>query len=236
MSHHNPPVTVPDIGDRHDLYGPIHKGLRKAQCELLVRLGSADFACHRTSGELLAETRGFLEIARAHIEHEQHHIHTALRGAAVDHAARLDDQHDHHRADFDALERLIADVEAADGAGRAAAGRRLYLSFSAHVARDLLHMFEEETEAAPQLWGLLPNAELVAIEGRIVGALPPEKAMAFIRMVVPAVNPAERVAMLDDMRQGAPREAFDAVMEFTVRPNLSAAEFADLGQRLGLAA
>jgi hypothetical protein len=40
--------------------------------------------------------------------------------------------------------------------------------------------------------------------------------------------------MLGGMKQQAPREAFDAVIEFAARPNLSAAEFADLARRLDL--
>lgn len=232
----NDHADIIDLGGRYDFYGPIHKGLRKAQCDLLVRLGRADFGDDRVTAELLADMRELLVLAAAHIEHENRHVHDALRSHVADCVARLDRQHDDHQAMFAEIERGIARVEAAEAAARPALGRRLYLAFSGYVARDLAHMLEEETVAAPRLWSQFSDAELLAIEGRIVGSLSPEKAMAFMRLMAPAANPAERAAMLAGMRQQAPHEAFDAVIEFAVRPNLSQAEFAELAARLGLVA
>lgn len=226
--------SISDLNGRYDLYGAVHKGLRKAQCELLPRLGSADFSLPQTA--LLAELRGLLALAASHVQHEDHHIHNALKARGAVSVERLDDQHDDHRKTFAELEAIIAGIEGAPAAQRPALGRRLYLAFSAYVAHDLEHMFEEETVAAPQLWSLFTDAELAEIENRIVGSLPPEKSMAFMQIMIPASRPDERAAMLGGMKQQAPREAFDAVMEFAARPNLSAVEFADLARRLGLVA
>lgn len=229
-------TAVVDLDGRYDFYGPIHKGLRKAQCELLTRIGSTDFENGPIVAELLTDTREFLGLAAAHLQHEQDHVHGAMLGHAGSCVEQLDLQHDDHRATFADIGLLLEKIDEAEKAVRIALGRRLYLVFSRYVARDLDHMFEEETVAAAQLWSLLSDAELLAMEGRIVGSLPPEKAMAFMRLMIPAANPAERAAMLDGMRQQAPREVFDAVLEFTARPNLSPADFADLADRLGLAA
>lgn len=236
MTHAHHPTKIADLNGRYDIYGPIHKGLRKAQCDIFVRLGNADFGDAGATAQLLSDMRGLLALAAAHLEHEDVHIHDALRArdaAAVD---RLDDQHDDHRATFAELEALLASIEAATADERAALGRRLYLAFGTYIAHDLEHMREEETVAAPQLWSLFSDAELMAIENRIVGSLPPEKAMASMRLMIPAINPAERAALLGGMKQHAPREAFDAVVEFAARPNLSAEEFADLARRLELVA
>lgn len=228
-------ANIIDLEGRYDFYGPIHKGLRRAQCALLVRLGNADFGDAVTLADLVADMRELLDLAAAHIRHEHHHVHDVLRlrGGGVD---RLDDQHDDHQASFAELEALLDGIEAAAPASRSALGRRLYLAFSGYVARDLEHMLEEETVAAPQLWSRFSDGELMVIEGQIVGSLAPEEAMAFMRLMIPAANPAERVAMLGGMRQQAPREAFDAVIEFAARPTLSPAEFADLADRLELMA
>lgn len=229
-------ATIVDLDGRYDFYGPIHKGLRKAQSDLLVRLGAADFGDARAVADLLADMREFLALAAAHIEHEHDHVHDALRAHGADCVDRLDHQHEAHRAAFAEVEVLIERIQAGGAPARAVLGRRLYLAFSAYVARDLEHMLEEETMAAPQLWSLFSDTELMTIEGRIVGSLSPEDAMAFMRLMIPAANPVERAAMLAGMRQQAPREAFDAVLEFAARPNLSPAEFADLASRLDLVA
>lgn len=236
MTHAHHLTKIADLNGRHDIYGPIHKGLRKAQCELLVRLGNTDFGDNRATVDLLSDMRGLLALATAHVEHEDHHIHDALRARGAVSVDRLDHQHDDHRAAFAELEALLASIESARTNERSALGRRLYLAFGNYIAHDLEHMLEEETVAAPQLWSLFSDVELMAIENRIVGSLPPEKAMAFMRLMIPAVNPTERAAMLGGMKQQAPREAFDAVIEFAARPNLSAAEFADLARRLDLVA
>ena len=43
-------AAIPPLAGRYDLYGAVHKGLRKAQCDLLGRLGGqtsrAQFLSH----------------------------------------------------------------------------------------------------------------------------------------------------------------------------------------------
>lgn len=236
MTHAHHLTQIVDLNGRYDLYGAIHKGLRKAQCDLLVRLGNTDFGDASATAALLSGMRGLLALAAAHVMHEDTHIHSALRARGTVSTDRLDDQHDDHRAAFAELDALVAAIEAATPDERAALGRRLYLAFASYIAHDLEHMHEEETVAAPQLWSLFSDAELMTIENRIVGSLSPEKAMAFMQLMIPAIQPAERAAMLGGMKQQAPREAFDAVIEFAARPNLSAEEFADLARRLDLVA
>lgn len=235
MSHTHGFAEISDLDGRYDLYGGVHKGLRKAQCDLLGRLGSADYENVETTRPLLAELRGLITLAAAHVEHEDTHIHGALRQLAIS-TATLDDQHDDHWAAFRDLENRMTEIEAAAPGRRAAAGRRLYLAFAAYVSEDLAHMHEEETVTAPLLWAHFSDAEIQAIEMKIIGSMPPEKNMAFMRIMIPAMNPAERAALLGGMKQAAPKEAFDAVIEFAARPNLTAAEFADLAARLAIAA
>lgn len=236
MTHAHHLTKIVDLDGRYDLYGPVHKGLRKAQCDLLVRLGNIDFGDARATADLLSDMRGLLVLAAAHLEHEDAHIHDALRARGAVSVDRLDHQHDDHRATFAELESLLASIEATRADERSALGRRLYLAFCTYIAHDLEHMHEEETVAAPQLWSQFSDAELMSIENRIVGSLPPEKAMAFMRLMIPAIQPAELAALLGGMKQQAPREAFDAVIEFAARPNLSAEQFADLVRRLDLMA
>mgnify|MGYP000488104072 FL=1 len=97
-------------------------------------------------------------------------------------------------------------------------------------------MHEEETVTARALWNRFTDDELSAIELKIVSSLTPEKNMAFMRIMIPAMNPLERALMLGAMQKGAPPEIFDAVIEFAVRPALNPKAFGDLAGRLKLAA
>jgi hypothetical protein len=223
-----------DLKGRYDLYGPIHKGLRRAQGEMLTRLGMADFADPESLG-LLGDLRRLLDLGAAHIGHEEAHIHGAMVKAEANRVDLLERQHESHCETHVRLEALIRAIEQADPAQRPALGRRLYLVFGVHLAHDLLHMFEEETVAAPTLWATLTDAQIAAMEHAIISSLPPEKNMAFLNLMIPAVNRDERFAMLSALKAGAPKEAFNAVMEIIARPSLSREDFADLTARLNRA-
>ncbi|WP_174803186.1 hypothetical protein [Martelella limonii] len=226
-------ANTPLLANRYDLYGGVHKGLRRMQCMLLARLGANDFEDTAATEKLLADLKRLLSMAAAHVEHEDREIHAALRARAID-TGLLDEQHDDHREAFTVIANKIAAIEESRGAERIEAGRGLYLTFAAYIADDFAHMHEEETVLCPILWQAYSDAELQAIEMRIIASLPPEENMAFTRMMLPAMNPAERNAMVGGMRQGMPPEVFNAVIEFAIRPSLTEAEFAAL--QSGLAA
>lgn len=233
MTHADLLARIPALDGRYDIYGNVHKGLRRTQCLLLSRLGANDFGDGAATEKLLADLRRLLAMAAAHVKHEDTEIHAALngRGIATD---LIDEQHEDHHAAFRLLEDRIAAVEAASD--RTEAGRALYLAFAAYIADDFAHMHEEETVTAPLLWQHFTDEELLAIETRIVSSLPPEENMAFTRMMLPAMNPAQRAMMVGGMRQGLPPEVFNAVVEFAIRPSLTEADFQALRLSVGLAA
>lgn len=218
-----------DAPARWDLYGPIHKGLRRAHARLLVCLGKADFS--RDQAPLLARLKTHLATARSHLLHEEIYIHTALDQRAPGAAAPLDEDHEHHRIHFETLTRLIADAEQARSEP---AGRRLYLAFSTFVGDDLKHMAREEAETWPILCAHFSDAELAAIEHAIVASQTPDEGMESLAMMAPAVNPRERAALLVGVKANAPPEAYRALLS-AIRPELAQAEIAQL-EHAGLAA
>lgn len=226
---------IPALDGRYDMYGNIHKGLRRAECLLLGRLGANDFDDAAATDKLLGDLRRLLAMAAAHVKHEDTEIHAALngRGIATD---LIDEQHEDHHAAFKLLEDRIVAVETAAASRRGEAGRALYLAFAAYIADDFAHMHEEETVTAPLLWQHFTDEELLAIEMRIVSSLPPEENMAFTRMMLPAMNPAQRAMMVGGMLEAMPREVFAAVVEFAIRPSLSEADFQALRLSVGMAA
>lgn len=185
-----------DLNGRHDLYGFIHKGLRKAQAEMLVRLGNEDMI---TEGgrSTLNDLRRLLALAGLHIKHEETFVHPHMEDAGL-----LERQHDHHRNSFQHLENLIRGIEGAPSALVPAHARRLYLAFGHYVAQDLLHMYEEETVAQPHLWAAMTDAQIGAVEGAIMASVSPDNMAAFMGMILPALTPAERAAVLAVEVQG----------------------------------
>ncbi len=213
------------MSERHDFYRHIHKGLRLGGARLLVRLGQADWAQPAASAELLADLRGHLALARKHLEHEDAEINVIMRTKALDLGLRLDHDHADHFAAFGRLEAAIKATEQAAGIERERAGHRLYLAFSRHVGEDLLHMAREEEEAMPVFQARYDDGELQAIENRIKGSIPLDELIAYFRLILPGCAPAERVALLADIRAGAPAEVYAIVEAQAARVALDDGEW-----------
>lgn len=199
------------MSERHDFYGPIHKGLRLGSTRLLTALGCVDWSDPQASGDLLEQLRAHMVLLAKHLDHEDGEINVILREATPGLGVRLDHDHDDHRAAFEGLDQAIAEVERAEGEGRGRAGHRLYLRFSRHLGEDLLHMAREEEEALPRLQDLFDDAALEAIHNRIKASIPLDRLVAYFKLIIAAASPQERVMLMADLRSGAPPEVYEAV-------------------------
>lgn len=220
----------------HDFYGPIHKGLRYALSQMLIRLGAADARDGAEIAQLMADVRFQLELSAHHLENEDLHVHAALEARAPGASLRLIQAHDHHRLSFEELEILTRQVDRAGTAERPELLRRLYLRFSDFIADDFAHMAEEEQVILPVLQSLFTDAELQAIEDRIMSGLSAEDLIGFGRILIPAATRDERIALLSALRANAPAEAFEAILTLSAKPTLSDADWKHLAWGLGVAA
>ena len=221
---------------RHDLYGPVHKGIRLALSRLVIQIGQTDFADLAASREAIAALRRQMKMSEFHLVHEEHEIHGALNERAPGSVVSLDCAHAHHRASFVWIEELIQRIESAIGEERRRLGRDLYLRFSQFVAEDFAHMAEEETVTLSLLWEHFTDEELRAMEGRIVASLSPEESAMSMQLMLPGMNPHERLRFLEFARASAPPEAFDALVNVFARSALPPEDFCRLQKGLGLAA
>jgi hypothetical protein len=220
----------------HDFYGPIHKGLRLAQTQLLVRLGACGGDDDTELSQLLADLDAFCLMARHHLENEDRWVHSALEERAPGSTTRLEESHADHRQSFGALHGLIARVETAVRCDRARRLKQLYLRFSLFMADDLAHMAEEEELLLPMLQSLFTDEELSDIEDHILSGLSPDEIVAFGRLMIPAATRADRISLLSAVRANAPAEAFEAIMTFAARPSLCHGDYVHLCLGLGLPA
>jgi hypothetical protein len=211
---------------RFDIYGPIHKGLRAAHGDMLIRLGRTDFDA---PDEILAALRGHLAFCRKHLAHEDVFMHPALEARLPGAKSEVERQHEEHLEDFERMDRAIAAVERAASADRPAAGRQLYLTFSTFVAADLAHMHWEETVLFLQMCALFSDAELVEMHVAIIASLEPQEKIASVRTMMPALNSVERAALLGGIKATAPPQAYEAIVQFAVRPSLGPGDLAALG-------
>lgn len=225
--HSTAPAKTAAAPARHDIYAAIHKALRLHMAETLTRIGSADPADGASVDAALAQVRELLELCEHHLENENAVLHPALEQAQPGSASHVEADHLSHRegiADLRDLTGLVADTQ---GAERAAALTRLYRATATFVGHNLEHMAYEEAEHNAVLWAAYDDAQIRALEQRIVSAIPPEGMMALLRWFLPALNAPERAAMLGGMRAAMPEPAFAGVLA-VARERLTPAEHAKL--------
>lgn len=194
---------------RHDIYGRAHKALRALMADTMVALGRADLEddCEARDAEArLAEMLAFCE---AHARLENEFIHRALDERRPGASGAFAHEHARQAGDIEELRALAARRDPA-----------LHRRVAAFVAANLLHMEDEEACANALLHELFSDAELLAIERRLVASKPPGESMETLRWMLPAMSHPERVAMLRGMRQapGGPFEAALAVARAHLPP------------------
>lgn len=227
------PAAPAASAPRVDLYAAIHKTMRLWMCGTLTRVGSTDPADAMQVGETLAAVRSLLDGCIAHLTRENEFLHPAMERARPGTSAQIAGEHVEHVDAVEELAELAMRVEAAQGPARAAALHHLYRSLALFVAENFEHMHYEETEHNAVLWAHYTDDELLALERRLIAAIPPEVMMGLLHWMLPAVAAPERLAMFTDMRAHAPGEAFQAVVSLA-RARLTPGEWVKLARGLDI--
>lgn len=228
-------ATAEPVPARYDIYAAIHKALRLHMADTLSRVGSADPCDIADVDAALAQLRELLDLCEQHLEKENAFVHPALEQARAGSAGHVQADHEAHReaiADLRDLAGLVADTL---GAARGPALARLYRAAAAFVGHNLEHMAYEEAEHNAVLWAAYDDAQILAMEQRIVSGIAPETMMAMLRWFLPALNAPERAAMLCAIQARMPEPAFAGVLELA-RGRLAPAEHAKLLAACGVSA
>jgi len=219
---------------RMDLYAPIHKALRHAMSETLFLAGRLDVHDVEETVATLARVDALLDMLQSHLEHENEFVHAAIEARRPQGAARTADDHVEHLASIEALRAETRALQAARPDARPPLALRLYRHLALFVAENFQHMHVEETANNAALWALYSDAELLALQQRLLASISPVEHLDVARWMVPALNPMERAGMLQGARATMPPEAFLGVLEH-VRPHVDARGWTKLVRTLGVA-
>ena len=219
---------------RVDLYAGIHKALRALMADTLLAVGRMDSDDALERAQVTQRVLELLDFCRSHLRHENDYLHPALEARAPGASGKIAHEHEEHLQAIVALANQTTALLQCEPAARPAAALALYRALSLFIAHNFEHMHVEETAHNAVLWARYTDAELIGIHNALVASIPPDEMMYVLRWMAPFMNPAERAAMLGDMRAHAPAPAFAAALD-VVRPHLSEREWAKLGRDLGLA-
>jgi hypothetical protein len=209
---------------RADIYLRIHKALRACMADTLLWIGRLDCADPREVADAMAQVRSIAGFCAGHLRHEDEFVHPALEAARPGAAREIEDEHVHHNAACARLAQLADAIGEAGAAERQPLAKQLYRALALFLAESLVHMDKEETDNNAILWAGYDDQQLMAIEHAIVASLSDQERATSMRWMLPALTPAERLAMFEGVRRGAPPPVFDAMLA-GLRPLLAAADW-----------
>ena len=126
-------------------------------------------------------------------------------------ASLIQEHQDLTRREID-VQRSVHDLLALDRADdRVAAGIVLNQMANELFAAYMVHMNREEAELVRRMKEQFTDEQMARMRGAIIGRMPPERVMATLGWMAPALNSSELTAFLGSMKQGAPPEFFRTV-------------------------
>lgn len=215
------PQPPADSAPRFDIYGAIHRAWRLFMVETLGQVGRLDV----DDADAMAATLDQVELLclqlRRHVAHENEFLHPALEAAAAGSARPIADEHVSHLDTLASLEDQVQALRQVAPAQRSALARRLYRLLALFVAENFEHMEQEERVHNPLLWAHYSDAQLLALDGRIIASLDPQEMALSLQWITRALPPQDLAALLAGARPGMPAEAFDGLLGL-VRQTLDA--------------
>jgi hypothetical protein len=166
-----------------------------------------DFDDAGAAAQAAGSVRRVLSLLEEHAGHEDRVIlpEVAQLGPAV--FADLQAEHSRIAGLQTEIAQLLDRLLAAPSPELPSLGRRLHERMSHLVAEHLRHMAVEETTANRLLWAHRTDEELRTLQGRVLGAIPPERMRTWAEIMLPAISPVERAAVMSGLETKLPAEA-----------------------------
>jgi hypothetical protein len=216
---------------RYDIYRKVHAGLRACMCEALTAVARMDPDDPADVAAIVVRVEELVTLCGGHLANEDAFVHPAMEARRPGSTARGAHDHAEHLQGFARLAHDVDALRTAPGASRAVAAAALGRDLAAFVADNLVHMAAEERDHNAVLWTTHTDDELRAIEASIVASIPPTKLASHLRWMVPALPPADRLAMMQRLRAFAPPAVFDAALA-AIEPHLDDREWMKLAKGL----
>ena len=190
---------------REDLLSYAHAGLRAGLFASTTTLGATDWSDADAASQAIERWQTMSRLLALHAHHEDQAIMPLLADQAPDLVARSQADHDHFAA-------LLADIGTAiDDGVDAESGPKLATAVRRFTAEYLDHLEQEETDVLPALWRACTDDELRACRTRFLSISPPGDVVELQLLMLAAIPPAARRAVIAAGRVALPAPAFQKV-------------------------
>lgn len=200
---------------RLDLYASVHKALRAELFGAAIDVARTDFAeleSGRAAAQRVASVLAFFD---EHAHHEDAVLLPQL--ATLSPSLHASVVADHALGDtlHKELACLLERLGNAARVERGYLGKRIHDTLCRLIAEQCRHMHVEESQVNAVFWERLSDAQLGALQGRIIASIPLPRLAQWMALMLRGCSVPELVAMLRGMREGMPHEVFARLTEAT---------------------
>ncbi len=197
---------------RLDPFSRIFKAQRYAMCEALMQSASLDGQAQTDVNYVLGQVCDMLRYCDTMTRAIGMHVLPRIAAQASDSADRMALRGEERLVSIAWLANACEAAAGMRGAMRREALAALQQALCAFVARVLNDMVWIGSEANRELWSILPDRELAAIEEALLGAPEPVELRYSMQWMIPAIDPAERVELFAILRRLAGAEPTAAIL------------------------
>lgn len=192
-----------------------HKGIRNFLAQLSLQAGSIDYSSREAVAELKQRFEEIGLLLEEHAASENNFILPALEARVPGSAAHDEADHEELHQLQDSLLAQLNHILDSGAAGEEAQqlGYAFYQGLSRLHAGHLEHMLEEETGTQVLMWQHFTDEEMMQVHGQVIRSIAPNVMLTWMKYILPAQAPAERLQLLGGLQANAPEPFFRQVME-----------------------
>jgi hemerythrin-like domain-containing protein len=200
---------------RFNIFNQIHKALRALLYDTALTLQQTHFANPDEAELALEKLKQTLEIFDKHAAHEDCAVLPAIQQYEPSLVDAFEKEHEEDHALAGKLRDLLAAYDKAGSAkDQVVIGHTILHSFIAFLTFNLEHMAKEETVLNERLWRYYSDAEIIAINQKIIAAISQEEMRFTSAWMMKGLSNAEITAWLKSVQTNAPEAVFNAL--FTI--------------------
>lgn len=205
-----PKATIkPNVMSRFNIFNQVHKALRAMLYDTSLTIQQTHFADAEETETALEKVRATVDIFDEHAAHEDHFVLPAIRQYEPSVVDAFEQEHEKDHALSERLRGLLTVYNhAIKTEVKIETGQAINQAFIEFMIFNLEHMAKEETVLNKILWRYYSDAEIIAINQRIVASISPEEMAVTSAWMMRGMSNAEISGWLKAVEKNAPEPVF----------------------------
>lgn len=187
------------VNGRMDVFGGVHKGLRKALFDLALQAGSTDSSRTGEVESLVEKAGEAFHFLEHHSRNEDRFLVPEMEAKSMEEAALMRAEHAGLDAELATLRESLSGL-----AGSSGRLRDFYLDLNRFIAHYLVHIHEEESVILPAVHARFTDGELAVFPQKSIAATEPQDQERMLAQMFPAMNGGELGEFFAGLRENAP--------------------------------